>query len=128
MWPFRLKSEAKVDTHPLADLRTRIVGIQFRSAGARSAIAQANIGDELRIVREKTNRKDYNALQVHIKKFYNARDEVRSFVGYIPREDAAKISPFMDHNNITVLRAMLSSTYRGRHANDIEPSIIIQED
>ena len=69
-------------------MRFPIVGVNFRPADAREIVADLEIGEIVRLVRDPQNEYDPNAIPVH------ARDV--HFVGFVPKGFAAQIADQMD--------------------------------
>ncbi|THH01126.1 hypothetical protein EW026_g1525 [Hermanssonia centrifuga] len=79
-------------------LKTNIVGVQYYKG-------LVGPGEEVRLVREPTNKYDKNAIKVE--------NIGRTQVGHIPRQIAVKLSPLMDRNQVTVEGVMHEGNCRG---------------
>jgi hypothetical protein len=76
-------------------LNTRVSGVTFE--GRQNALAVIRTSDPCRIVPEPENKYDVNALAVHV-----AHDGKVLHVGYIPRELAAEIAPYLEGESVMV--------------------------
>ena len=70
-------------------LNTRVAGVTFE--GRQALIAQLSTNDPCRVVPEPTNAYDKNALAVHV-----AHNGAVWHIGFVPREIAAEIAPFLE--------------------------------
>lgn len=70
-------------------LNTKVSGVTFD--GRQALVAQINTSDPCRLVPEPTNKYDPNAIGVMV-----AHDGQVWHIGYIPKEIAAQIAPYLE--------------------------------
>ncbi|KAI0344734.1 hypothetical protein BDW22DRAFT_1354880 [Trametopsis cervina] len=94
--------EVVPDDQPIDELyvtlRTNIVGIQYY----KGLVGE---GEEVRLIREPTNRYDRNAIKIE--------NISRTQVGHINRNIAAKLAPLMDRKEVTVEGVVLEGNITG---------------
>lgn len=76
-------------------LNTKVAGVTFE--GRQAHIAKLRGGEPCRIVPEPENPYDPNALAVHV-----AKDGAVYHVGYVPKELAAQIAPYLEGEALMV--------------------------
>lgn len=88
-----------------------IVGMKFRGPEAEQIVRALRPGDSVRLVRDKNNQYDANAVAAHVGAMH---------VGFIPAPMAAKLGPRMDTHGIMALDGAFVATSDRRPAVEIE--------
>jgi hypothetical protein len=81
------EKEAIAKDKPVKTLRFQTAGVSHEGRGDVVS-AYAKTGDTVYLVRERYNSHDSNAIRILLRQGYQ--------IGYVPREDAAEIAPYLD--------------------------------
>lgn len=96
-------------------VETVIVGTGFKGATALHAVARLQSGDEIRLIREPTNRHDPLAVACHF---------LGVHVGYVPRQSNPRVAEAIDAGFEVSARCTTAAVI-GRNKVTSEPKILV---